>query len=91
MQTLHVQSVRQTANWLADMALHSYNGVRPHIRETPLLRSPWLSSCGGVGCRVYLKLESEQHTGSFKVRGAVNKVRRMRFGGGGRGVDAAHA
>jgi threonine dehydratase len=45
--------------------------IGPHILHTPLLRSRYLEDGGG---RVYLKLENEQHTGSFKARGALNKV-----------------
>ena len=45
--------------------------IREHIRETPLEPSPYLSQLGNV--RVYLKLESNQITGSFKLRGALNK------------------
>ena len=46
--------------------------IGPHVLETPLLHSPVL---GGLsGGKVWLKLESEQHTGSFKARGALNKV-----------------
>jgi threonine dehydratase len=40
--------------------------------RTPLLLSNDLSE--RVGGRVYLKMESEQHTGSFKARGALNKL-----------------
>lgn len=46
--------------------------IRPHIRETPLEYSPFLSSLSG--CRIYLKLENIQITGSFKLRGALNKI-----------------
>jgi threonine dehydratase len=45
--------------------------IREHIRETPLEPSPCLGQLGN--CRVYLKLESSQITGSFKLRGALNK------------------
>ena len=45
--------------------------IREHIRETPLEFSPYLSQLGK--CQVYLKLESNQVTGSFKFRGALNK------------------
>lgn len=45
--------------------------IRPFIRETPLEFSPTLST---EACSVYLKLENFQHTGSFKVRGAFNKL-----------------
>jgi threonine dehydratase len=46
--------------------------IETHTLRTPLLHSPYLSE--RVGGRVYLKLESEQHTGSFKARGALNKL-----------------
>jgi len=46
--------------------------IRPYIRETPLEYSPYLSRLGN--CDVYLKLENIQLTGSFKLRGAANKV-----------------
>jgi threonine dehydratase len=59
-------------NDLAAAALHAYKRIRWHVRETPLLPSQWLSAVGK--CHAYLKLESEQHTNSFKARGAVNKV-----------------
>ena len=45
--------------------------IRKHIRETPLEFSPRLSRQGR--CRVYLKLECTQISGSFKYRGALNK------------------
>jgi threonine dehydratase len=41
-------------------------------RRTPLERSPALSEAAGTD--VYLKLEGMQRTGSFKVRGAYNRV-----------------
>jgi len=45
--------------------------IRAHIRETPAEPSPSLSRLGN--CRVFLKLENFQITGSFKLRGAMNK------------------
>ena len=42
------------------------------VHRTPLLRSTYLSDL--TGGNVYLKLESEQATGSFKARGAANKL-----------------
>jgi threonine dehydratase len=44
--------------------------IEPHVRRTPLIHSPWLSSLAGVPVR--LKLESLQVTCSFKARGAIN-------------------
>lgn len=46
--------------------------LRPHVRETPLEYAPALSKV--TGCNVYLKLETQQFTGAFKVRGAFNKI-----------------
>jgi len=46
--------------------------IRAHIRETPLDFSFHLSSL--TGCNAHLKLEHLQHTGSFKLRGATNKI-----------------
>ncbi len=46
--------------------------IRPYVRETPLEHSPFLSELGGA--EVYLKLESQQLSGSFKLRGAMNKI-----------------
>ena len=46
--------------------------IRPHIRETPLEPSPFLSR--ETGGDVHLKLECVQVTGSFKARGALNRL-----------------
>ncbi len=46
--------------------------IAPIARRTPLLYSPWLSE--RTGSAVYLKLECVQETGSFKIRGAANKM-----------------
>jgi threonine dehydratase len=46
--------------------------IRPLVRETPLEVSDALSE--RTGGKVLLKLENLQQTGSFKVRGASNKI-----------------
>jgi threonine dehydratase len=46
--------------------------IRPYVVETPLIPSPALSL--RTTASVYLKLENRQHTGSFKLRGAANKI-----------------
>jgi threonine dehydratase len=46
--------------------------IRPLARETPVDRSLHLSRLGNA--EVYLKLEHLQHSGSFKLRGATNKI-----------------
>jgi threonine dehydratase len=52
--------------------LNAHRRIRKYVRETPLEYSASLSKEGE--CNVYLKLENLQHTGSFKSRGALNKV-----------------
>ena len=61
--------------------------IRPHIRETFLERSPFLSDA--CGAEVYLKLENLQHTGSFKARGALSKILSLTEAERARGVVAA--
>ena len=56
------------------------------IRRTPLFHSAALSERAGAA--VYLKLESLQHTGSFKIRGAANKLLSLTAEERARGVIA---
>jgi len=46
--------------------------IQGYVRRTPLDYSPDLSEI--TGAEVYLKLENQQITGSFKIRGATNKL-----------------
>jgi threonine dehydratase len=48
--------------------------IRSHVLETYLRPSPSLQAALGMKAPVFLKTEMLQKTGSFKVRGAVNKV-----------------
>ena len=48
----------------------AHKNISPYVKYTPLLHSNYLSK----GKNVYLKLESLQITGSFKLRGATNKL-----------------
>ncbi|MEZ1319019.1 hydroxyectoine utilization dehydratase EutB [Pseudomonas fluorescens] len=57
------------------------------VRRTPMEHSPSLSRLLGVP--VYLKLESQQITGSFKLRGASNAVAQLAPEQQARGVVAA--
>ena len=59
------------------------------IIRTPLVYSPTFS--GMTGAEVYLKLEAMQKAGSFKVRGAANRILSQREGIGNQGVIAASA
>ena len=49
--------------------------IRPRIHKTPLLHSRSLSMI--TGAEVFVKAENLQKTGSFKVRGAFNKMSRL--------------
>ncbi|MDD1682925.1 MAG: threonine ammonia-lyase [Methanoregula sp.] len=46
--------------------------IAGHVIRTPLVYSPSISAL--TGARVYLKLETLQKAGSFKVRGATNRI-----------------
>ncbi|HZY30764.1 MAG TPA: threonine/serine dehydratase [Candidatus Methylomirabilis sp.] len=61
--------------------------IRSHVRETPLELSPYLSA--EAEAEVYLKLESHQITGSFKLRGAMNKCLSLSKGDRSRPVVTA--
>ena len=61
--------------------------IRGRVRQTPVERSHSLSElCGG---EVWLKLENLQLTGSFKIRGALNKLSQLSDEVRNRGVIAA--
>jgi threonine dehydratase len=55
-----------------NLAMAAASRIRPLVRHPPLAPSPDLSSENGGS--VFLKLENIQHTGSFKVRGAINRL-----------------
>jgi threonine dehydratase len=59
------------------------------VRRTPLVRSVILTELSGGD--VYLKLENEQVTGSFKLRGAVNSIASLPPDVRARGVVASSA
>jgi threonine dehydratase len=61
--------------------------IRPHIYETPLEESLILSE--QTGTHVFLKCEHLQRTGSFKFRGALNKILSLSEAERAKGVIAA--
>ena len=73
-----VQMIREAAERIDGTAL-----------RTPLVASHSLAE--RFGCEVWLKLENLQRTGSFKVRGAYNRLLRLTPGEKERGVVAASA
>ncbi len=61
--------------------------IRPHVLETHLRRSDHLSRL--TGANVLCKLENLQVTGSFKARGAANKIAGLSAEASARGVVTA--
>jgi threonine dehydratase len=67
----------------------AWDVVRGQVRHTPTKRSSSLSQM--TGAEMHLKLENFQRTGSFKVRGALNKVHALTPAERKAGVVAASA
>jgi len=63
--------------------------LAPYIQETLTVRSRLLSD--RLGCEVYLKQENLQRGGSFKLRGAINRILTLTAAERARGVIAAAA
>src|SRR5262245_3823436 len=63
--------------------------IAPHVLRTPLVRSHTLSVM--TGAEIRLKCENLQKTGSFKARGALNRVLGLSSAERRRGVVAASA
>jgi len=55
-----------------EAALQAYDRIRGQIVKTPVALSRFLSE--QLQAEIYLKNEHVQHTGSFKLRGATNKI-----------------
>jgi threonine dehydratase len=63
--------------------------IRDRVRTTPLHESTWLSSAADA--HVWLKLESVQVTGSFKIRGAFNALLQLASNGNVKEIVTASA
>lgn len=63
--------------------------LRTFVKPTPLVFNQWLSEA--FNCEVFLKLESMQSIGSFKIRGATYKILNLSESERKRGVIAASA
>src|ERR1035438_10126152 len=72
---------------MKDAVLAACRRIQPYVRETPVDESRALAN--GSTATVYLKLEHLQHTGSFKFRGACNKVALLTPAQAAAGVVAA--
>ena len=63
--------------------------LKDALHKTPLQRSETFSRM--AGCEVYLKYENLQKTGSFKIRGAYNKIAELVERGGTNAIVASSA
>ncbi|KAJ8303984.1 hypothetical protein KUTeg_017567 [Tegillarca granosa] len=72
-QTISSKNLSFWIQQLPVKILQAKKRIEGSILKTPLIFSLKLSSMGD-NCKVYLKLENEQITGSFKLRGAFNKM-----------------
>jgi len=52
----------------------AHENIGPYIRHTPLIHATKFRSPPAIPCDLYLKLDNFQVNGSFKVRGALNKI-----------------
>ncbi|XP_076803546.1 L-threonine dehydratase catabolic TdcB-like [Clavelina lepadiformis] len=64
-RTINIQDIHSSIK-------QAYHRIKPYVYHTPLVHS--LPFSNNTKVNVYLKLESEQKTGSFKVRGSFNKL-----------------
>ena len=50
----------------------AYQRINKYINLTPLVTNESINL--SLGAKIYFKLECNQKTGSFKIRGALNKI-----------------
>jgi threonine dehydratase len=79
-------AVDSTMNFSLELICRAQHRLRGLVHRTPLIHSRTLS--GHLGAPTYLKLECLQKTGSFKPRGAFNRILEMSTEEKKRGVVA---
>lgn len=67
----------------------AYENIKSSVKKTPLMECPTLDEM--FDCEVFLKLENLQRTGSFKIRGAMNKIMNLTEEEKKKGVIASSA
>jgi len=76
MSNLHLDAIKE-----------AYQKIKGFVRKTPLIHSAYFSElCGN---NVYLKLENQQLTNAFKIRGALNRMLKLSSEEKTRGVITA--
>ncbi len=72
----------------------AYPFLRARVKHTPLIESGGVcerANCDAFGASLRLKMENQQRTGAFKIRGATWKVASLTDGEKARGVVSASA
>lgn len=69
--------------------IKSYNSIKDKVLKTGLIKAEKLSSISNHD--IYLKLENLQKTGSFKIRGSLNKIQNLTSEQKAKGLIAASA
>ncbi|UAB81511.1 pyridoxal-phosphate dependent enzyme [Marixanthomonas sp. SCSIO 43207] len=58
-----------------EAVVSSYNRVKPHVHQTPVLTSSLLDEMAQA--KLYFKCENFQKMGAFKMRGAINAIQQL--------------
>ena len=61
---------------LPEHIISAHQRISPYIYPTPLMQSPFLNQW--LGHQLFFKVEDQQRTGSFKIRGALNALLTLR-------------
>ena len=56
---------------------NAYEGIKSQVLKTPLITNEYINNL--TKAKVYFKLENLQWTGSFKLRGAINKINQLKL------------
>ena len=64
----------------------AYKRIRSQVLKTPLITNEYINNL--LQAKVYFKLENLQWTGSFKLRGAINKISKLTLNQKKKGVVA---
>lgn len=86
MKNVHINKSNNIYDEISQQVIFSYARIKKYIVKTPCIYSDYLSYL--TGCDVYLKCEHMQYTGSFKYRGALSKLTKMRVNAQKNGVIA---
>ena len=64
----------------------AYENIKHNLHKTPLITNNYINKL--LNAKIYFKLENLQKTGSFKLRGAINKISKLSEDQKSRGIVA---